>query len=130
MEFTYDPFPLILNRGRGRGRGDEDTVLACLSFFGLEDSPRAKECLLALIKRQRSDGGFPSELDSHRWGMRETVRTALLLLEVGLPPQGVNVDGAVQFALRHQKGDGGWCENPALELPPARTWLSCQRGIT
>lgn len=88
-------------------RGDEVTRLACLAFFGLEDSPQAKDCLRALIKQQRSDGGFPSQLDAEEWGMRETVRNALLLLKVGLPSEGVNVDSAVRFILEHQDLDGG-----------------------
>jgi hypothetical protein len=124
MRLRHDPFPLILNRGDG------DTILAFLAFFGLEDSPRARECLLDLIKQQRSDGAYPSQLDPQRWGMRETVRTALLLLEVGLPPQGINVDAAVRFVLQHPNADGGWCENPALALPADQTWLSDQQGMT
>lgn len=106
------------------------TKLACLAFFGLEDSPQARECLLELVRRQPSDGAFPSQLDSSDWGMRETVRTALLLLEAGLPPEGVNVNSAVRFVLSNQNPDGGWCENRALELPPEQAWLSNERSIT
>ncbi len=62
--------------------------------------------------------------------MQETVRTALLLLEVGLLPEGVNVNSAASFILKHQNPDGGWCENRALRLPPERTWLSNRRSIT
>ncbi len=57
MKLKYDPFPLIF------AQGDEATRLVCLDFFGLRDSPQAKECLLALIKQQRSDGAFPNRLD-------------------------------------------------------------------
>ncbi len=124
MRLQYEPFPLV------RERGDATAKLAFLAFFGLGDSPQARECLLELIRRQRSDGAFPSQLDSSNWGMRETVRTALLLLEVGLPPEGVNVNSAASFILKHQNPDGGWCENRALKLPPERTWLSNQRSIT
>jgi hypothetical protein len=124
MRSKYDPFPLIF------AQGDETTKLACLSFFGFGDSPQAKEYLLSLIKQQRSDGTFPSHLDPEKWGMQETVRTALLLLKVGMPPEGVNVGSAVTFILNHQEPDGGWCENRALKLPPERTWLSNERSIT
>ncbi len=124
MELKHDPFPLIF------AQGDEITRLACLDFFGLGDSPQAMSCLLGLVKQQRADGAFPSRLDPEQWGMRETVRIVLLLLKVGMPPQGVNVDSAVRFILSHQNPDGGWCENRALELPPEQTWLSNERSIT
>jgi hypothetical protein len=124
MNLTYDPFPLIFSRGEAA------TKLACLTFFGLGDLPRARKCLLELIEAQRADGAFASRVDAAQWGMRETVRTPLLLLEAGLPAEGVNVDAAVRFLVEHQNDDGGWCENPALQLPPEQTWLSGRRSIT
>lgn len=124
MKLKYDPFPFVFTRG------DKATKLACLEFFGLGDSPGAQECLLGLIKQQRSDRAFPSRLDPENWGMRETVRNALLLSKAGLPPEGVNVDSAVRFVLGHQRPDGGWSENRALSIPPERTWLSNERSIT
>jgi hypothetical protein len=124
VKLNHDPCPLIFSEG------DEATKLAFVAFFGLGRSLPAKAWLLRLIKQQRSDGGFPSQLEPECWGMRETVRTALLLLGVGLPPEGINVDGAVRFVLRQQNQDGSWCENPALELPPEQTWLSGHQGIT
>jgi hypothetical protein len=113
MKLRHDPFPLIF------ARGDEHTRLVTLRLFDLGDSPQARRCLLALIKQQCADGAFPSRLDSERWGMRETVRDALLLLRAGLPPQGINVQSAVTFILNQQRPDGGWSENPALETPLA-----------
>jgi hypothetical protein len=124
VKLRYDPFPLVF------AQGDEVIKLACLELFGLGDSHQAKACLLKLIKQQRSDGAFPSELDSEEWGMRETVRRTLLLLQVGLPPEGVNVASAVAFIMGHQRPDGGWSENRALKLPPEQTWLSNERSIT
>ena len=124
MNLKHDPFPLIF------AQGNEVTKLVCLELFGLADSPLARECLLGLIRQQRSDGGFPNRLDPKHWGMQETARNALLLLEVGLPPQGLNVDSAVQFILGHQRPDGGWSENPALDIPPEQTFLSNRRSVT
>jgi hypothetical protein len=123
MKLKYDPFPLIFTRG------DEATQLACLEFFGLGGLPRAKTCLVELIKQQHSDGAFPSRLDPIHWGMIETVRHTLLLLRVGFPSGGVNVSSAVRFILDHQNPDGGWCENPSLQIPPDRG-LSNERSIT
>ena len=124
MHLKHNPFPFLF------AKGDTVTELACLEFFELEDSPVARDCLLRIIRHQRSDGAFPSQLDATQWGMRETVRNTLLLLRVGFPPVGRNVQNAVRFILRQQRQDGGWCENPALTLPPDQTWLSARRSIT
>lgn len=124
MKLKYNPFPLIFSRG------DEVTRLVCLEFFGLGNSPQAKECLAEIIRQQRPDGSFPSQFDPESWGMLETVRDTLLLLKVGLPPKGVHVDSAVRFILDQQRRNGGWSENRALDLPPEQTWLSNERSIT
>lgn len=124
MKLKHNPFPFIF------AQGDETIRLVCLEFFGLVDSPQARGCLLSLVKQQRADGAFPSQIDPEEWGMRETVRNALLLLKVGLPPTGVNAHSAVQFILDQQRPDGGWCENHALAIPPEQTWLSTACSIT
>jgi hypothetical protein len=124
MGLQRDPFPLIF------AQGNAVTRLACLAFFGLADSPRARMCLLSLIKGQRADGAFPSRFDAEQWGMRETVRNTLLFLAVGLPSDGVNVDVAVRFILRHQGADGGWSENRSLDIPPHVIELTNQQSVT
>lgn len=124
MRLAHDPFPLIF------AQGDDVTQLVCLEFFGLGDSPQAESSLVKVLKRQRFDGAFPSQFGAESWGMLETVRHTLLLLKAGLPPGGSNVASAVGFILSQQRADGGWSENPALELPPERTWLSQARSIT
>jgi squalene cyclase len=124
MKLKHNPFPLIF------ARGDETTKLVCLDFFGLRDSPQAKECLLKLIKQQRSDGAFPSRLDPENWGARETVRNTLLMLKIGLLPEGINVHAAVQFILNQQRPDSGWSENPSLVIPAEKVELSNEQGVT
>jgi len=124
VKLKYDPFPFIF------AQGDEATQLACLEFFGLKDSPLAKDCLLKLNQQQRADGAFPSHLDPEQWGTRETVRNALLLLKVGLVTDGVNVASAVEFILHHQNPDGGWSENRALTIPPEVMALSTAHSVT
>lgn len=124
MKLTYDPFPLIFSQG------DTATQLACLQFFDLQDTPRANRCLLQLVKQQRADGTFPSRLDPRKWGMRETVRNAILLQGMGFPSKGANVDSAVRFILSHQSPDGGWMENGSLDIPPEVVELSNERSIT
>jgi hypothetical protein len=124
MRLKHDPFPLIFTHG------EEALQLTCLAFFDLEDSPRARACLLALLKQQRPDGGFPSPFDEAQWGTRETVRRAHLMLEVGMPSDGVNVDLAVRFLLKQQRPDGGWSENPGLEIPSYAVEISNEQGVT
>lgn len=124
MALRYDPFPLILTQG------DEATQLACLVVLGLADLPQAQDCLLQLVTRQRADGAHPSQLNPERWGMRETVRTTLLLLQAELPRTATNVADAVTLILERQNADGGWSENPALALPGEQTWVTGQRSIT
>lgn len=124
MKLKYNPFPLIFTQG------DAITKLVCLEFFNLINSSLAKECLLKLITQQRSNGSFPSYLDPKIWGMRETVRNALLLLKVGIPRDGVNIDSAVKFILNHQNSDGGWSENSLLNIPPEIVELSTEQSVT
>jgi hypothetical protein len=123
MRLRDDPFPLIF------ARGDEATRLVILHLFDQAQSPQGRHCLLELMQQQRADGGFASQLDNKHWGMRETVRNTLLLLEAGLPPEGADAVSAVQLILNHQRPDGGWCENAELALPPQQTWLGSKRSI-
>ena len=124
MMLKRDPFALIFEQG------DDATRLACLALFDLADAPQGNVCLAKLIQQQRADGPFPSQFDPEAWGMRETIRHTLLLRQVGVPATDVNVNSAVQFVLRNQNPDGGWCANPALEIPPQITWLSNELSIT
>jgi squalene cyclase len=124
MNLNYNPFPIIFELG------DDALKLACLIFFGYVDSPKGKLALLELIKKQRSDGGFPSQLDPDKWGMLETVRNSLLLLEAGLPSNGTNIIMAVDLILKNQNDDGGWCENPLIGIPQERVELSNKQSVT
>jgi len=125
MQLRHNPFPLIF------AQGDAATVLWCLECLGLADSPWAQQRLLELICAQRAGGAFPSALDAEQWGMRETVRNGLLLLKLGLPAGGANVASAVRSVQAHALPQGGWCENPALDIPPfQQTFLSNARGVT
>lgn len=124
MKLNRNPFLLMFTRG------DETTQLACLALFGLGDSPLGRACQEAIRAGQRPDGTFPSRIDAAHWGMLETARHPLLLLDAGSPPDDAAVSGAVRFILNHQNPDGGWCENPALEIPPQTAWVSNKHTIT
>jgi hypothetical protein len=125
MQLKYNPFLFIFEQG------DIATKLWCLECLGLGESTWGHEWLVALIKAQRADGTFASTLDDRQWGMRETVRNALLLIAIGLPADGVNVASAVQFVLEHVLPEAGWRENAALDIPPfQQTFLSNSRSVT
>lgn len=124
VELRYDPLPLIMNRG------GPANVLAVLDEAGLLASSLAREYLLALISRQRPDGGFPSTWDAAQHGVRETERAVRRLLHSGLGPDTLNVAAALRLLLQVQRPDGGWSENPALKLPPTALALSTTVGVT
>jgi hypothetical protein len=124
MKLRYDPFPLIFNTG------DEVTKLACLELFGFKGIAWTKDYLQALVNKQRPDGSFPSEFNPEKWGMRETVRYAIILSRFGLPGEGVNVGRAVEFILDHQGPEGGWVENSYLDLHPVIMELSTEQAVT
>jgi hypothetical protein len=75
MNLKRDPLPFVL------AQEDEIAMLACLEFFGLEDSAGATYCLARLIKKQCSDGTFPSQFDAEKWGMQETIRHTHYLVD-------------------------------------------------
>lgn len=124
IELRYDPLPLIFNRG------GPANVLAVLDEAGLLATSLAREHILALVSRQRPDGGLPSVLESGQFGVRETERAVRLLLHSGLGMDTLNVSAALQLLLDVQRGDGGWSENPALHLPPSALATSTTVGVT
>jgi len=124
IELRYDPIPFILNHG-----GPTD-VLALLDEAGLMASSLAHERLLALVSMQRPDGGFPSALDPVHAGLLETERAVRRLLHGGLGPETLNVSAALHLLLQAQRPDGGWGENPALDLPNRAHTLSTTVGVT
>jgi hypothetical protein len=124
MKLKYNPFPIIFLQG------DDASQLACLDFLKQGNSPRARACLSALMEQQRFDGGFVSHLNSALWGIQETIKHALLILNVGILLEDSHIQNAVRFVLGKQRIDGGWCENPFLKIPYEQIWLSNQRSVT
>jgi len=124
MEFKHNPVPFIFERG------DASTKLFFLEMVGLWDTPKGRELLLSLLKTQRPDGGFPSRLDPHCSGVKETERIAHLLLKCGMPKDGLSLTSATRFLLRNQTEDGGFRENTKLAVPPDSVDLSNEKGVT
>jgi hypothetical protein len=111
-------------------RGGPANVLSILDEAGLLAASLAREHLLALLSRQRPDGGYPSKWNVAQYGVQETGRAVRRLLHSGLGPDTLNVAAALQLLLQMQRPDGGWSENPALKLPPTALALSTTVGVT
>jgi len=124
MDFKYDPIPFIF------AKGDPYTKLCVIELSGLAKSPLENGLLLDLLKTQNKDGGFPSKIDRNFSGVKETERIAFLLLRCGLPKDGLNLASCVKFILRNQTEDGGFRENPKLDIPKKIIELSNQKGVT
>ena len=124
MEFKLDPVPFIFKKG------DTFTKLCVLEMVDLWNTPTGKDLLLDLLKTQNKDGGFPSRIDPNFSGMKETERTANLLLKLGMPKDGLIITSCMKFLLRNQTGEGGFRENPKLTIPPEIVELSTVKGVT
>ncbi|MGB8658024.1 MAG: prenyltransferase/squalene oxidase repeat-containing protein [Candidatus Zixiibacteriota bacterium] len=124
MEFKYDPMPIIFEKG------DPFTKLCVLEMVDLWNAPPGNRLILDLLKTQRKDGGFPSQIDPNVSGVKETGRSARLLLKCGMPKDGLALTSCIKFLLKHQTEDGGFRENPKLSIPGWMTELSNQKGVT
>jgi hypothetical protein len=124
VELRYDPIPYILTRGAAAD------VLSLLDEAGLGASSIARQYMLALISRQRRDGGFPYVLEPAHSGVRETARAVRLLLEGGMGRETLNVNAALEWLLEMRRPDGSWSENPAVTLPSSEIALSTTQGVS
>ena len=124
MDFKYDPIPFIF------AKGDLYAKLCLLELAGLAKSPHGRSLLIDLLKTQNKDGGFPSTIDRNLSGVKETERIAFLLLRCGLPKDGLNLTSCTKFILKNQTEDGGFKENPKIDIPKRMVELSNQKGVT
>jgi hypothetical protein len=124
MEFKYDPISFIFEKG------DLFTKLCVLEMVDLCNTPLGNELLLDLLKTQKKDGGFPSQIDPEFSGVKETERVAFLLLRCGMPKDGLIMGSCMKFLLKNQTEDGAFQENPKLIIPEKIIELSNQKGVT
>jgi prenyltransferase beta subunit len=124
MEFKYDPIPFIFEKG------DLYTKLSVLEMADLWNTTTGEKLLLELLKTQNKDGGFPSQIDPKQSGVRKTERVTYLLSRCGMPKEGLALSGCLKFLLKHQTGDGGFIENPKIDIPDSMNWVSNQKGVT
>lgn len=124
MEFKYDPVPFIFQKG------DSFTKLCVLEMVDLWNTPIGKGLLLDLLKNQKKDGGFPSKIDSDFSGVKETERTARLLLKCRIPKDGLILASCMKFLAKNHTEDGGFRENPKINLPEKVIELSNQKNVT
>ncbi len=124
MELKYDPIPFIFKKG------DSFTRLCVLEMVGLWNTPTGKGLLLDLLKTQKKDGGFPSKIDSDFSGVKETERTAHLLLKCGMPKDRLTLSSCMKFLVKNQTEDGGFRENPKISITAKVIELSNQKSVT
>lgn len=124
MKLKYDPLKLIIQEA------DETTKLFLFQFLDMVETKEGYNLILNLIKSQMSSGGFPSKFDKNIEGIRETCRSALLLLDCGIPFTQLNIQAAVNVLLKQQTEQGGWTENPKISLPENVVELSTTLPIT
>jgi prenyltransferase beta subunit len=124
MELKYDPISFIFEKG------DLYTRLSVLDIADLGNTPGGDKLLLELLKTQNKDGGFPSRIDPKLSGVKETERVAYLLSRCGMPKEGLALSGCMKFVLKHQTGEGGFSENPKIDIPENMDWVSSQKGVT
>ena len=124
MEFKFDPVPFIFKKG------DSFTKLCVLEMVDLWNTQLGKDLLLDLLKSQKKDGGFPSKIDQSLSGVKETERTANLLLKCKMPKDGLVLMACMRFLLRNQTEDGGFRESAKLVIPPEAVELSNQKSVT
>jgi hypothetical protein len=124
MEFKFDPVPFIFKKG------DPFTKLCVLEMVDLWNTPMGKDLLLDLLKTQKKDGGFPSQIDPGVSGVKESERTANLLLKCKMPKDGLILTSCMRFLSRNQTEDGGFRENSKLVIPKKIVELSTDKSIT
>ncbi len=113
MEYKLerDPIPFIMEKAGKAAK------LSLLEAAGLLETRLAKELMLAILKRQNPDGGFPNQFDHEASGLKTTYTTAALLARCGLPAQCFAIQGALRFVLEQQRPDGGFAEAQVLPIP-------------
>ncbi|MFQ6090172.1 MAG: prenyltransferase/squalene oxidase repeat-containing protein, partial [Candidatus Bipolaricaulia bacterium] len=126
MEYKLkrDPIPFIMEEA------SEAAKLSLLKAAGLLETKLAKELLLAILKRQNPDGGFPNQFDGKASGLKTTYTTATLLVRCGMPSQCFPIQGALRFILEQQRSDGGFAEAQEVPIPEWMTWESKEKSVT
>jgi hypothetical protein len=124
MELKYNPVPFIFEKG------EPYIKLSVLEMVDLWNTSTGEKLLLELLKTQNKDGGFPSRIDPKQSGVRKTERVAWLLSKCGIPQEGLALSSCMKFLLKHQTGEGGFIENPKIDIPESMNWVSNQKGVT
>jgi len=126
MEYRLkrDPIPFIMEKA------SEATKLSLLRTAGLLETRLAKDLILAVLKEQNPDGGFPNQFDQKASGLKATYTTAALLIRCGMPAQCFALQGALSFVLEQQRPDGGFAEAQGVLIPEWMTWESKEKSVT
>jgi prenyltransferase beta subunit len=111
-------------------KAGEAAKLSLLETVGLLETSLAKDLLLAILKKQNLDGGFPNQFDKKASGLKATYTTALLLVRCGIPAKSFPIQGGLKFILKQQRPDGGFAEARDVPIPEWMTWESKEKSVT
>ncbi|MHA1827357.1 MAG: prenyltransferase/squalene oxidase repeat-containing protein [Candidatus Heimdallarchaeaceae archaeon] len=124
LKLKRSPSQIILNSN------NDYAILHYLKILNLQDYSFTQRLLSKLLKTQLENGSFPSKYARSVGGIKETCRNTHLILDFGYEPKNSVIKSAVDFLLQNQNSDGGWSENPNINVPENIVELSTSKGIT
>ncbi len=125
VELKKSPFPFLLSKGNPL------SLLQILATIDRLETRPGFESLAAIISTQNEDGAFPRDFQKGSpSSVKITYRVLRTLHETGIDRHSFIMDSALNWLLRQQSADGGWRENPRINLPEWMTWESTSKSVT
>lgn len=125
IELKKNPFPFILSKG------DPISLLQILTTIDRLGTRHGFNSLTTIVSTQNDDGGFPRDFQKgFPSSVKTTYRTLKILHKVGIDKRSYIMNSALNWLINQQNTDGGWHENPAINLPEWMTWESTSKSVT
>jgi len=125
VRLKKNPFPFLLSEG------DPIAILQILRTINCLRTKPGFDNLAAIISAQNNNGGFPRDLQKgFPSSVKATYRTLRALYMVGIDKRSYIMTSALNWLLDQQNVDGGWHENPEVNLPKWMTWESTSKSVT
>jgi hypothetical protein len=125
IELKKNPFPFILSKG------DPISILQILATINRLGTRPGFNSLTAVVSAQNDDGAFPKDFqEGFPSSVKTTYRAIKTLYKVGIDKGSYIMSSALNWLFKQQNADGGWHENPAINLPEWMTWESTNKSVT